>query len=154
MENQKENQEDLKKFLTSNLSFNLPSDDRYRTIGESNAETSETNSIKVFKWAPMSNSHLTMTDTVIELFSNGNLHISAMAKVSLGRCTGTISGSLSLIFLNANGAILCQINQAIWLNTGNNPLNGTNMYNEILQNFNQIAGAQIMYTTKIEIRNC
>lgn len=154
MENQKENQDDLKRFLTSNLSFNLPRDDRHRTPGESDAGASDAASSKAFRWNEMSNGQLTMSNTIVEIFSNGDLHLSAMGKVSLGRCTGTISGSLSLIFLNANGAILCQINQAIWLNTGNNPLNSTIMYNEILQNFSQITGAQIMYTTKIEIRNC
>jgi hypothetical protein len=110
---------------------------------------------KPYHFSEMRSRDLILRNTVIEIKNNGDLHFSSEATVIIGRgCTGTISGTLSLLFYNNNEAIICQINEPIWLNNGFNPYNYTKNYSEIASMFSQITNSKISYSTKIEIQNC
>lgn len=111
---------------------------------------------KKYYFQEMSDGQLTMKNITVEILPNGNLRLFSQATVRINRsnlCTGSISGTISFIFYDANQVIICQINQPLWLNSGVSALNNTSRCDNLSTAYPQIAeisGAKMTFNTKLE----
>lgn len=119
-----------------------------------NYQPGEGDSLKVINCNKINNANMTMSGAVLELFPNGNLHLSSEVMVDLGHCTGVLNGVLCILFYNANGALLHQINQSINFNPGLSIINAVNKYDELAKNYTQIVSSKVIFSTKIDNEKC